>query len=351
MTKAQRPPKDTGAKLVQLLEYMDGPQAVLLERTADRKIVAVAISKSGMHYPFFGAGISFDQWDRYRRGFLDLRYLFMHPRWKEWFVFELPQESGKSVALERAEKDAFAEQNYVPEAGFFSYDHSEPIDVPHAEGLVTQKYRTDGKWDLPDFGEFYNKITDLYVFFLSLRKFVSDEVSTDEKRKIRQSFVDHPLRGGISYVNLYAGLHSAQQFQDRLVVGRLKYGSPGEVDVKGRPDVFNDMMVAFEKIEEQYDQVRDSYYQIHEYLRKSNLLKRDPEKFDSNDPVGRYIRDRANDFAKELSIENPKLIYDLTDKNALKYIKVLLAHFRRLDRYFLFFEEGRVKVPQIVDQK
>jgi hypothetical protein len=55
-------------KFIQILEYMDGPQVVLLERSADFKIVAAAIEKPGELHPFFGSAISYDQWERYRRG-------------------------------------------------------------------------------------------------------------------------------------------------------------------------------------------------------------------------------------------------------------------------------------------
>jgi hypothetical protein len=160
-----RKTRERSAKFVQVLEYMDGPQAVLLERSADQKIVAVAIQKAGFSYPFFGAQISSDQWERYRRGFVDLRYLFMYPRGKKWYFFDLANQQDGILSLEPVKKDEYIEKHYIPEIGFFSYDHSEPIKEEKSRDLATQRYKPDGIWDLPDFAHFYKKLTDLYAFF------------------------------------------------------------------------------------------------------------------------------------------------------------------------------------------
>jgi len=277
---------------MQILEYMDGPQAVLLERSTDNKIVAVAIGKEG-HWgyqnPFFGAAISFDQWERYRRGVLDLRFLFMYPRWKEWYIFDLKFNDEQFIELRRVPKDLTAEANYIPEPGFFSYDHSEPIKSTDTEGLATQKYNTDGIWDLPDFTEFYHKLTDIYVFFLSLKKYVTISVPSDEKGKIRASFIGHPLRGGSSYVNLYADLMSAQDLSDRLSVGKLKYASPGEVDVRGRLDIFAEMRGSLDEFEKNFELIKRDYSQLHGYLAKGKLLRVDIERFDNTGPIAEYL--------------------------------------------------------------
>ena len=72
-----RTTKKKTATLAQVLEYMDGPQAVLLNRGNISKIAGVAIEKGGYTHPFFGAEISLDQWERYRRGLMDFRSLFI----------------------------------------------------------------------------------------------------------------------------------------------------------------------------------------------------------------------------------------------------------------------------------
>ena len=194
--------KNTSAKFMQVLEYMDGPQAVLLDRSADSKIVAVAIDKEGERHPFFGAAISFDQWDRYRRGTLDLRYLFMYPRWKEWFVFNWDLNGEGFVELRRVPKDAFAEEHYVPEAGFFSYDHSEPIKSSDAELYFPRKAIERMGFGICRISP--NFIINLRIFMFShylLRNLQTPMLLSRQRRLIRESFLGHPLRGGsIAYV-------------------------------------------------------------------------------------------------------------------------------------------------------
>ncbi|HEX3665865.1 MAG TPA: hypothetical protein VHU23_11595 [Rhizomicrobium sp.] len=335
------------AALVQVLEYMDGPQAVLLRRSDDRKIVSVAIDSAEAKCPFFGAEISFDQWERYRRGFVDLRYLFTFPRWKAWYLFDLSELKDNSVVITRTKMDSYAEEHYLPDAQFFAYDHSEPIKSTETESLATQQYLTDGVWDLPDFTEFYRKITDLYVFYLSLDKFNSNDTPVDQKRRIRLSFSGHPLRGGSSYVNLYGDLASTQMLGERLSVGKLKYASAGEVDVRGRLDIFSEMSASLGGFSEDYLAIKDVYNRLHSYLSKGKFLsKQGSDRFDPDGPVAARVLEEAEKLSAALKIEQSALIYDLTGRHSLKYAKIMLAHFRRLESYFMFFAEGRVKEPE-----
>jgi hypothetical protein len=86
-----------------------------------------------------------------QRGLMDFRSLFMIPRFKAWYIFDLSHKENDEIILNPAVRDEKSEKHYIPESGFFSYDHSEPIIAPRSEELATQKYETDGIWDLPDF--------------------------------------------------------------------------------------------------------------------------------------------------------------------------------------------------------
>jgi hypothetical protein len=247
---------------------VDGPQSVLLERTADSKIIGVAIGLPGHEYPFFGSAISIDQWERYKRGFVDIRFLFMFPRWKEWFIFDLATSKNGEIPLVPAENDEFVQVNYVPDHHFFAYDHSQPIEREDRSSLATQKYSTDGIWDLPDFSHFYNKVTDLYSFFLSLKKYSISSTANDLKRKINEAFSGQPMKGGLSYVNLYEALSFVQGLEDRLSVGKLRYASPGEVDVKGRLDIFDEMAVTLNEYQSNFEVIKEKSKEMHGFMKK-----------------------------------------------------------------------------------
>ena len=336
------------ARFVQVLEYFDGPQAVLLEKSADSRIVGVAIDKEGYNNPFFGTNVSYEQWERYRRGYVDFRSLFVFPRWREWYFFDLIGMTPEGVIeLIKTAKDSEAEENYVPASGFFSYDHSEKIISEVSASLATQKYMTDGIWALPDFTQFYNKLNDLYCFFISLKTYSSEFTSVDRKRQIKEAFSGHPLRGGSSYNNLYSDLAASQSFDDKIAIGRLKYASQGEVDVRGRFDVFGEIAVAYSELAENYDNVKEKYNCIYKFLANNRLLKAEFGRFDADGALSNRLLGLSNDFAASLHIADVQLIYDLTDKNSLIFSKVLLSYFRRLERYFMFFGEGRVKNPEL----
>lgn len=219
---------------------------------------------------------------RYKRGLLDLRSLFIFPRYRAWYIFDLVYHQENEIPLYLATRDRFAEKSYIPEAGFFSYDHSEPIRSHEAEGLATQSYATDGIWDLPDFSQFYNKINDLYVFYLSLKKFISEITPDNVKRAIREAFIGHPLRGGSSYINLYHALASSQELSDRLSVGKLRYASPGEVDIEGDYEVFYKIEKARQKFATDYETLKTKYDNLYKYLSSNKLLKTDVEYFDTD---------------------------------------------------------------------
>jgi hypothetical protein len=339
------------AKFVQILEYADGPQAILLERSDDIKIVAVAIEKENFRYPFFGAEISYEQWERYRRGYVDLRFLFMFPRWKEWYIFDFFGEDTNNIPLSQVAKDDKAEADFIPEHGFFVYDHSEPIKETTSSSYGLQTYKTDGVWDLPDFAQFYGKITDLYSFFLCIKKFASGSTPIEVKKRIRESFTEQPLRGGSSYRNMYSGAQSILgRDEDRIRVGKLYYGSPGEVDVRGRFDIFTEIRISFEELRLNYDQVERAYSELYDFLSKNRLLRADPERFDVTGAFAVYLLQKSREFSAELRLREFDIIYEMSGRNALILCKILLSYFRRLKRYLMFFEEGRVKEPMTINR-
>lgn len=335
------------ADFLQVLEYYDGPQAVLLQKSNDVKIVAVAVDDDDDNDKFFGSSISYDQWERYRRGYVDFRSLFMYPRWKEWYLFNLKydQDSKVIIGLPLNNRDKYEE--FIPGSGFFAYDHSENILVGVHNNVATQKYNTDGVWALPDFTQFYNKLNDLYSFFFALKTFSGGNLTADKKRKIKESFLGHPLRGGSSYNNLYSDLASIQSFDDKIAIGRLQYASPGKVDVRGRFDVFTEIAVAYNELNNDYDNLKLKYNELHKYLQEHGLL-RHAERLDVSGPIADYILKKSKELANDLHLTDSQLILDLTEKNPLIFAKIILSYFRRLERYFMFFAEGRVKQPELL---
>jgi hypothetical protein len=130
--------KEPEAKLVGTLVYLDEPQVVFLDHGADAKIIGVAIDRDGMDYGFLGAEISWHQWQRYKRQFVDLRYLFLLPRWKRWYLFDLAamNESTCMVPVIRAKEDVYKNEDYLPSHRFFAREHTAQIEETVASSVV-----------------------------------------------------------------------------------------------------------------------------------------------------------------------------------------------------------------------
>jgi len=121
--------KENSARYVGTLVYVNEPQVVLLDHGDDAKIVGVAIEKEGFEYPFLGTEVSFNQWIRYKRQFVDLRYLFDWPRWKKWYLFDLDDISvEKKIPISPADVADYRNKQFLPAKGFFSRDHTEVFD-------------------------------------------------------------------------------------------------------------------------------------------------------------------------------------------------------------------------------
>ena len=85
---------------------------------------------------------------------------------------------------------------------------------------------------------------------------------------------------------------------------------------------------------------------LRKFLSKSKLLKAGHiNKLEKNDPIFRFIRERNKILSKSLGVDVGP-IEKLTG-NALTTAKILLAHYRRLERYHMFFVEGRARFKPV----
>ena len=334
--------KEPKAKFVGTLVYLDEPQVVFLDHGADAKIIGVAIDREGMTHGFLGAEISFHQWERYKRQFVDLRYLFLLPRWKRWFLFDLAEiDLDRMVPVTRATEDVYKNEDYLPSHHFFAREHTAQIDEIVVSTLKTETYYIDGTWDPADLSLFFGRINDLYSFFLGLKKFVSAKTTLDQKRGLVEAFTDNSLHSGFNYVNLFGDLKGLVGFDERLAMGAIQKASPGFVEIEGQVETLGEVTAAFANYSDNSEELKDKYNELHSYLSRGKLLTKNPARFDPKGPVAKFIREKAEEFSAHLEVDYGTLD-KLTGGDSLKAAKILLSFHRRLERYQLFFAEGRV---------
>jgi hypothetical protein len=67
-------------------------------------------------------------------------------------------------------------------------------------------------------------------------------------------------------------------------------------------------------------------------------------------PIAEHILSKTKELAVDLHLNESQLILELTHRNSLTFAKTILSYFRRLERYFMFFAEGRVKEPELIQE-
>ena len=86
---------------------------------------------------------------------------------------------------------------------------------------------------------------------------------------------------------------------------------------------------------------------LRKFLSKSKLLKAgNIDKLEKNDPIFKFIREHNKTLSKSLGVDVEPI--DKLTGNDLTTAKILLAHYRRLERYHMFFVEGRAQFKQPV---
>lgn len=342
---AQRNSRRAFAKFGGTLVRVDEPELVYLQTRGSAKIIAVAVPDGVGEYPFFGSEISDEQWSRYLREEVDLRYLILFPKYKRWYEFDLSSFlENREAALEHITFDPERHAYLVPEVSFFARSHTSSIDEVYSD-QTTQSFAVDGAWNLSDFSNFYGKLSDIYSFFGGLKNWSDENLAIDARRRVRSAF-EHPWRGGFSYVAFFDDLFASQPISDRLGVHSIQYASPGHVDVDGREDVFSDLRDALQEYGKNSIENKKLYNDIYKNLSQGGFLRLDGRNFLNDSPEADLFMEFAASLSNCIKFSELESLYILCENNALVTLKIILAINRRVDALFSFFAEGRAKIPE-----
>ncbi|MGD1934772.1 MAG: hypothetical protein ACFB0Z_09770 [Candidatus Phaeomarinobacter sp.] len=329
------------ATLQDVLVYLDEPQLVTL-KSLKQKVVALAVDAEGMENAYFATTVTPKDWDRYLRGAVDLRYLFEYAKGRRPYIFDWVSGS------EHIYLDPFTDEvpeDFLPAPRFFSRDHTEPDGVSESS-LSEQSFGIDGEWELRDFSKFYSQYEDVYSLNWAVSVFDDQSTPAPRRRQIVDSFVKHPWRGGFSYVHFYEQLSNLQQAADRISVDRIQYNSPGVVVINGDEGVLHDANLAISRFEENFDEIKNSYAELHKYLSEAKLLKAEIPHYENKGAVADYIAGRTANLASLLGLTTLSTIRSLCGKNELLTAKVVLSYHRRVKNAFFFFAEGRITLDE-----
>ncbi len=331
------------AKLLQVLLWYEEPQIVLLQPRPHEFIVGVAIDSEEMHSGFVGAHVSVRQLVQYMMQKIDLRYLYLKPDLKKWWIFDLDTESD-TVSLKRLKGSDSRVDDNAPETGFFYRFHDEIKNIDIQVANSVQKFDIDGSWELGEFSQFYGQVEDIYYLFHSVDEYKNPSSSYTRKKQIEDSLV-RPFRGGGSYRGMYNDFANDNDRAAKLRVNGIQYHSPGYVEVRALEKPFEDSIKLLQNFSSSRDEIKGYYRALHGTLSKNKLLKKESR------ITSTELRDTISDQAKELATQMPGLSVDdflrMTGGELLVSAKVLLSIVRRVDKLFQFFDEGRAKHPRI----
>lgn len=328
------------AKLHQVLLWYIEPEVVLLKKSQLEYIIAVGAAVSNDDASYAGASVTHKQLVEYQSGKFDLRFLMSHAGLRRYWKFELPTE-GEDVALFRVTRGSDFIARSLPDSGFFSRSHAD-IDVakqslPDAD----EKFDIDGSWELGEFSNLYGQVEDVYYILNDLRRYKSPNTSAAQRGRISAAF-QRPFRGGGSYVSFYDSIANDNLPMARLHVSGIQYNSPGFVKLKAKKEPFDSLIALLQAYAHEPTTTRRAYLALWKFLSFSGLLKASPDALIS--PVTTEEMER---LAKALEGYLPGISYDslkdMAGGNVLVASKVLMSIYRRVEKLFSFFEQGRVK--------
>jgi hypothetical protein len=334
------------AKFEQILLEADGPQIILLSSAGDTKIIAVAVDEEGYDYPFFGAQVTIEQFEEYLSQRFDLRYLMLRSKFKRHYLFDFGSLHGPEVSMLSVKLNPQNEERYLPDHGFFAREHTHSYMRHVARPQTEQIFGVDGAWDLSEFSHFYGQISDIYAFYNSVDVFLDDQISQDQKSRVKGAFLK-PFQGGGSYLSLYDSLAAVQTKSNRLHVGGISYNSPGYVKIKGAAKPFLEIRELLAHLDTNSALITAGYNSLRSYLVQQKLLALPAEKFDLTSDVAKTVEAKTIDFAEILGAVEYEVIDKMSDKNGLVAAKVLLSLYRRAMRLHEFFLEGRASLKPV----
>jgi hypothetical protein len=327
------------AKYVCTLVYMNEPLLIQL-KSYKTPVLALAIpSADKQQAKFIATTVSAKDLSSYLEGHVDLRYLFTYPFNRSIYMFDLMTMKDNKVVMLPFEGPI--PEELLPSPRFFAtshtHDYTDNAPPPAVETLVV-----DGEWDMPDFGEFYSRYSDVYYLLSASHAFTDENRSIESRKTIKRAFTNSPFKGGFSYVNFFSALPAAASRQERLRMDKIKYESPGYVNVHGDQDTFLETQALVRTFLANRAALRENYNRLHNYLSKNRYLKMAGENFLKDDPAAKFIDVQATKIAELLNLPNVDTIKSLVENNSLVFAKITLALYRRVKDAAQFFAEGRM---------
>ncbi len=202
----------------------------------------------------------------------------------------------------------------------------------------------DERWDLEDLYEFPHYYSQTY----SLIYCFDSELDPRSNERIDFALNNYPWKGGYSYVNIYTVLRNQIPKEHRPQISSIQYASPGWLDLLLNPDVALQVAKSVGILLGTAYAAAKTCKKIHKIMASINKerKKNDIKIASLTQTEAATMMKLSDDLAKHLGFGSVEKLHERT-KNPEISLKILMAHYRRLDALSDFVKSGKAKLPYI----
>ena len=342
MSAVQVKNKQVSVKIEANLYEVDFPVLLLLKKKSGqgfRHFIASAIPDDDGEVDFYLAVfVARRHLIDYLSDQCDLRFLFAHASGRSFYKITNINPSADGNVFMR-EFDGEIEDRMLPEPSFFASSHTSTHGLLFATG-VEQKLLIDGRWDMQEFGGFYQKFTDIYSFGQAI-----DYIKKKNDQKIeavRKAIRSKPFKGGSSYMGVFNDLFEIIPHMERPSLKGIEYHSPGYVELRGNDEILDSVRESIDAFLENADAITRAHDDLRSFMSKSNLLAITGAARQVDAGVIKQLLVLIEVFFSKLPVDGKDEIREIVGDNPVVVAKIGLAIFRRLRGTSHFFAQGRL---------
>lgn len=209
--------------------------------------------------------------------------------------------------------------------------------------MTDNKYRIglDKEWTLQDLYEFPRNFLQVYAMLYPL--YIPFEEGDIRREGIKSIFTSYPWRGGYSAVGFYNNLQKLIPPQDRPELISIHYGSPGLIELGLVVGVAVGIGKLVNVFTNSANSINSSYHNIRKGMYDRELMQLDvkQKEFALKEDELKFIEHSIDVLSKEIKFEKTQELYELTDKNELAELKILLSLCRRVDKLAAYEKDGK----------
>lgn len=217
--------------------------------------------------------------------------------------------------------------------------------MPHDNNIY--RVLLDSEWQLSDLYTFPHAFSQTYAFVYCL----DSELDPRDRDRINTALIEYPWRGGYSYVNIYTVLQNQVPRKERPKIYSIQKSSPGWLDLVLNVDVAIQVAKSVGVLLGTAAAAAKTYSSIQKTLSDLNVhrQKNDLQNVKLTQAQIKTMMSMSNDIAKYIGFKNVAELHKHTGNPEVS-LKLLLAHYRRLEIMAEFVKKGKAALPEKISR-